>query len=144
MDAGRELISQEQSGLALRIINHYHLVVEAENERIYVSTAPIHRFELNGGKFTFLHLPIMSFRLEEYVVGIIVGSTEKHPASLTRVEQQSTHSAIINHCGEILRNSAVNHPYSCNATTQDEVRHTLTAEDKQFKPLLKSSTQIFK
>jgi len=56
---------------------------KAENERIYVSTAPIRRFEVNGGKFTFLHLPIMSFRLEEFVVGIIVESTEKYPVSLT-------------------------------------------------------------
>jgi hypothetical protein len=62
----------------------------------------------------------MSFRLEEIVVGIIVESTEKYPASLTiliQVEKQSTHSAIINRCEEILRTSAVNHLYSCNPTT---------------------------
>jgi predicted NBD/HSP70 family sugar kinase len=85
----------------------------------------------------------MYFRLEEFVVGIIVDSIEKNTMSLTiliQVGGQSTHSAIINLCEEILRNSVLNHPYSCNATTQDEVRHTLTANDKQVKTLLKSST----
>jgi hypothetical protein len=120
---------------------------EVENERIYISTAPIRRFEVNGDKFIFLHLPIMSFWLVEFVVGIIVESIEKYPVTLTiliQVEGQSTHNAIVNSCEEILRNSDLNHPYSCNASTHDEVRHTLTADNKQVKTLLKSLKQIFK